>query len=188
LRRTSPEKPLEQPDLHRQRSITAACICVITHLFEPENAVAMSLENVKQQRTQPPRSALVRLHTISAMETSHHDEASSRNTITTTITNQKREHEPHHHAGAATKSEQPRRHPPCRHAQPREGEECESETLILGRDSALCVRLLLDSQTSQLVNTGQMVKVSNQLWSKLQKWLNKRGRIGNWTEIKLLIN
>jgi len=45
--------------------------------------------------------------------------------------------------------------------------------------SAPRVRLLLDSQTGQLVNTGQLVKVSSQLWSKLQKWLNKRGRIGN---------
>jgi len=54
------------------------------------------------------------------------------------------------------------------------------ETLILERENALPrVRLLLDSQTSQLVNTGQLVKVSSQLWSKLQKWLNKRGRIGN---------
>jgi len=41
---------------------------------------------------------------------------------------------------------------------------------------------------SQLVNYGQMVKVSSQLWSKLQKWLNKRGKIENWTGIKLLIN
>jgi len=49
------------------------------------------------------------------------------------------------------------------------------------------VRLLLDSQTGQLVNTGQLVKASSQLWSKLQKWLNRRGRIGNWTEIKFLI-
>jgi len=48
------------------------------------------------------------------------------------------------------------------------------------------VRLLLDSQIGQLVNSGQLVKVSSQLWSKLQKWLNKRGRIGNWTGIKLL--
>jgi len=46
----------------------------------------------------------------------------------------------------------------------------------------------LDSQTGQLVNTGQLVKASNQLWSKLQKWLNKKGRIGNLTKIKLLIN
>jgi len=29
------------------------------------------------------------------------------------------------------------------------------------------VRLLLDSQIGQLVNTGQMVKASSQLWSKL---------------------
>jgi len=50
------------------------------------------------------------------------------------------------------------------------------------------VTLLLDSQTSQLVNNGQLVKVSSQLWWKLQKLLNKRGRIRNWTEIKLLIN
>jgi len=50
------------------------------------------------------------------------------------------------------------------------------------------VRLLLDSQTGQLVNTGQLVKASSQLWSKLQKWLNKRGKIGNWTKIMLLIN
>jgi len=41
---------------------------------------------------------------------------------------------------------------------------------------------------SKLVNTGQLVKVSSQLWSKLQKWLNKRGRIVNLAEIKLLIN
>jgi len=54
--------------------------------------------------------------------------------------------------------------------------------------SAPRVTLLLDSQTGQLVNTGELVKVSSQLWSKLQKWLNKRGKIGNWTEIKLLIN
>jgi len=34
-------------------------------------------------------------------------------------------------------------------------------------------------------STGQtLVK----LRSKLQKWLNKRGRIGNWTGINLLIN
>jgi len=46
----------------------------------------------------------------------------------------------------------------------------------------------LDSQTGQLANIGQMVKVNSQLWSKLQKWLNKRDKIGNWTEIKLLIN
>ena len=71
------------------------------------------------------------------------------------------------------------RPPQRRHAQPREGEECESETLILERESTLPrVRLLLDSETGQLVK----------LWSKLQKWLNKRGRIGNWTGIKLLIN
>jgi len=38
------------------------------------------------------------------------------------------------------------------------------------------------------VNTGQLVKANSQLWSKVQKWLNKRGRIGNWTEIKLIIN
>jgi len=64
-----------------------------------------------------------------------------------------------------------------------------AETLILERKNALPrVRLLLDSQTGQLVNTGQLVKVSSQLWLKLQKWLNKRGRIGNWTGIKLLIN
>jgi len=56
------------------------------------------------------------------------------------------------------------------------------------RLSAPRVSLLLDSQTSQLVNTGQLVKVSSQLWSKLQKWLNKRDRIGNWIRIKLLIN
>jgi len=48
--------------------------------------------------------------------------------------------------------------------------------------SAPRVMFLLDSQT------GQLVKASSQLWSKLQKWLNKRGRIGNWTGIKLLIN
>jgi len=41
------------------------------------------------------------------------------------------------------------------------------------------VKLLLDSQSGQLVNTGQLVKASSQLWSKLQKWLNKRGVIGN---------
>jgi len=70
-----------------QRSITAARTCIITHLFEPENAAAMSSENAKQQRTQPPRSTLVRPHTILAMESTHHDEASSRNTITTAITN-----------------------------------------------------------------------------------------------------
>jgi len=59
----------------------------------------------------------------------------------------------------------------------------------LERESTLPrVRLLLDSQTGQLVNIGQLVKASSQLWSKLQKWLNKRGRIGNWTKIKLLIN
>jgi len=63
------------------------------------------------------------------------------------------------------------------------------ETLILERENALPrVRLLLNSQTGQLVNTSQLVKVSSQVWSKLQKWLNKRVRIGNWTEIKLLIN
>jgi len=74
-----------------------------------------------------------------------------------------------------------------RHAKP--GDECESETLILERESTLPrVRLLLDSQTGELVNIGQLVKVSSQLWLKLQKWLNKRGRIGNWTGIKLLIN
>jgi len=44
------------------------------------------------------------------------------------------------------------------------------------------VRLLLDSQN------GQLVKANSQLWSKVQKWLNNRGRIGNWTEIKLIIN
>jgi len=81
-----------------------------------------------------------------------------------------------------TASEQPRCHPPCRHAQPREGEKCESETLILGRDFAPRVRLLLDNQTGQHRSNGQSQQ------SKMQKWLNKRGRIGNWTEIKLLIN
>jgi len=40
-------------------------------------------------------------------------------------------------------------------AEPREGEECESETLILGRDSAPRVRLLLDSQTGQHWSNGQ---------------------------------
>jgi len=51
----------------------------------------------------------------------------------------------------AKKPQQPRRH-----AQPREGEECESETLILERESTLPhVKLLFDNQTSQLVNTGQ---------------------------------
>jgi len=55
-----------------------------------------------------------------------------------------------------------------------------AETLLLERENALpCVRLLLDSQTGQLVNTSQLVKVNSQLWSKLQKWLNERGRIGN---------
>jgi len=70
--------------------------------------------------------------------------------------------------------------------QPRsQGGECESETLIL--ESVLCATCqhLIGSQ---LVNSGQLVKVSSQLWSKLQIWLNERGRIGNWTEIKLLIN
>jgi len=41
---------------------------------------------------------------------------------------------------------------------------------------------------SKLVNSGQLVKVSSQLWSKLQIWLNEKGRIENWTGIKLLIN
>jgi len=41
---------------------------------------------------------------------------------------------------------------------------------------------------SKLVNTGQLVKVNSQLWSKLQKWLNKRGIIVNLAKIKLLIN
>jgi len=68
------------------------------------------------------------------------------------------------------------------------GRRKEEQTLILERVSAPRVMLLLDNQTGQLVNIGQMVKASSQLWSKLQKWLNKRGRIGNWTEIKLLIN
>jgi len=64
-----------------------------------------------------------------------------------------------------------------------------AETLILERENALPrVRLLLDSPIGQLVNTGQLVKVNSQLWSKLQKWLNKRGKIGNWIGIKLLIN
>jgi len=43
-------------------------------------------------------------------------------------------------------------------------------------------------RTVKLVNSGKLVKVSSQLWSKLQIWLNERGRIGNWTGIKLLIN
>jgi len=38
--------------------------------------------------------------------------------------------------------------------------------------------------SGQLVNSSQLVKVSSQLWSKLQIWLNERGRIGNWTGIK----
>jgi len=42
--------------------------------------------------------------------------------------------------------------------------------------------------TGQLVNSGQLVKVSSQHWSKLQIWLNERGRIGNLTAIMLLIN
>ena len=45
------------------------------------------------------------------------------------------------------------------------------------RHSPPRVRLLLDSPIGQLVNSGQLVKVSSQLWSKLQKWLNKRCRI-----------
>jgi len=31
------------------------------------------------------------------------------------------------------------------------------------------VRLLLDSQSGQLVNTGQLVKANSQLWSKAKK-------------------
>jgi len=59
-----------------------------------------------------------------------------------------------------------------RHAQPKKGEECESETLILERESNLPrVRLLLDCQIGQLVNTGQLVKVTSQLWSKLDEGL-----------------
>jgi len=42
--------------------------------------------------------------------------------------------------------------------------------------------------SGQLDNSGQLVKVSSQIWSKLQILLNERGRIGNWTGIKLLIN
>jgi len=70
------------------------------------------------------------------------------------------------------------------------GRRKEQQTLVWREKvhSTPRVRLLLDSQTGQLVNTGQLVKVSSQLWSKLQKWLNKRGKIGNWTGIKLLIN
>jgi len=40
--------------------------------------------------------------------------------------------------------------------------------------------------SGQLDNSGQLVKVSSQIWSKLQILLNERGRIGNWTGIKLL--
>ena len=47
----------------------------------------------------------------------------------------------------------------------------------LERESALCA-------TCQHLIGSQLVK----LWSKVQKWLNKRGRIGNWTGIKFLIN
>ena len=48
----------------------------------------------------------------------------------------------------------------------------------LERESTLPrVRLLLDSQIGQLGNIGQLVKASSQLWSKLQKWLNKREKI-----------
>jgi len=55
---------------------------------------------------------------------------------------------------------------------------------------ATCQHLIGQSNwsTGQLVNSGQLVKVSSQLWSKLQIWLKERGRIGNWTAIKLLIN
>jgi len=65
---------------------------------------------------------------------------------------------PHHHAGVATTSKQPRRH-----AQPREGEECESETLILERDSLHHVSscywtVKLVNWSKSAVNSGQNCK------------------------------
>jgi len=101
-----------------------------------------------------------------------HETAGSRTTIAeeeerATIVNRR----PLQHHRTTT-PEQPR----C-HAQPREGEECESETLILDRDSLRHVSCCY--WTVKLVNNGQLVKASSQLWSKLQKWLNKRGKIGN---------
>jgi len=61
----------------------------------------------------------------------------------------------------------------------------EAETLVW-KESAFC-HVSACYWTIQL-STGQLVKVNSQVWSKLQKWLNKRGRIRNWTGIKLLIN
>ena len=49
-------------------------------------------------------------------------------------------------------------------------EECERETLVLERDAPR-VRLLLDSQTGQLVNSGQLVKVSSQILVNFVKML-----------------
>jgi len=88
-----------------------------------------------------------------------------------------------HHRVLAGKRQQP----PSLHL--RSQGRKEQQTLILERVlCATCQHLIGQSNWSTLVNSGQLVKVSSQLWSKLQIWLNERDRIGNWTTIKLLIN